>query len=397
MSKMYEVLRSLHEEHLRILSKVSAYEAGENRSPNLTVGLSVSSADENGSSESGPISERRKHYRQQVLLSCIELGNNNGGIVLNISQSGLALRAVAELADGELPKLRFEFSQAHTWVETKGRIVWISDCRKTAGLEFIDLPDVARTKIQTWISVVGDDGFQERTRPAKSAAAVALAAAPETKNAASGSASEASGTFGCVQSQVPEVAWEKLRVHIPGEDAVTVAPATRFGAGLFSRTARSNEDGINYDEVRSSRNARSRVVLLSAVVLSLAVLVFLGYSLRRAPNDRSNAEVKAFTMAPKAPSDGSVSPLSTPSDRDGPSNPSLRTEPSSDTSGFILQVGAMKNEENAISLADVLRQKNSPVYVVKPAADSLYRVFVGPYTDAKSAAIGQAEFERSGI
>ena len=273
MSKIYKQLRLADEERWRIQRPISAYAASENRSPHWTAGLSVPSADENGSSESGPISERRKHYRQRVLLSCIELGNNNGGIVLNISQSGLALRAVAELADGELPKLRFQFSQAHTWVETKGRIVWISDCRKTAGLEFIDLPDVARTKIQTWISFVGDDGLQERTRPAKSSTAVAVAAAPETKNTASDSVSEASGTFGCVQSQVPEVAWEKLRVHIPGEDAVTVAPATRFGAGLFSRTARSNEDGINYDAVRGSRNARSRVVLLSAVVLSLAVLV----------------------------------------------------------------------------------------------------------------------------
>ena len=57
----------------------------------------------------------------------------------------------------------------------------------------------------------------------------------------------------------------------------------------------------------------------------------------------------------------------------------------------------MKNEENGISLADVLRQKNFPVYVVKPAADSVYRVFVGPYTDAKSAAIGQAELRDQGF
>ena len=38
-----------------------------------------------------------------------------------------------------------------------------------------------------------------------------------------------------------------------------------------------------------------------------------------------------------------------------------------------------------------------PVYVVKPAADSFYRVFVGPYTDAKSAAIGQAELRDQGF
>jgi hypothetical protein len=98
-----------------------------------------------------PLTERRTHLRQRVLLSCLELGENNGGIVLNISEGGLALQAVAELGDDELPKMRFEFSQFQTWVEAEGEIVWKSDSKKTAGVRFVGLPLEARHKIQTWL------------------------------------------------------------------------------------------------------------------------------------------------------------------------------------------------------------------------------------------------------
>ena len=43
--------------------------------------------------------ERRTHCRQDLLFSRVELGENNRGIVLNISPSGLALQAVEELID----------------------------------------------------------------------------------------------------------------------------------------------------------------------------------------------------------------------------------------------------------------------------------------------------------
>jgi hypothetical protein len=79
------------------------------------------------------------------LFSCAELSENNGGIVLNVSQGVLALLAVAELIDDELPKMRFKFSRTHTWIETEGRIAWRSDSKRAAGVEFIDLPDKKQT------------------------------------------------------------------------------------------------------------------------------------------------------------------------------------------------------------------------------------------------------------
>ncbi len=102
------------------------------------------------------ISERRIHCRQGVLFSCIEVGKNNGGIVLNVSQGGLALQTVTELIDDELPKIRFQLSRSQVWIEAKGRITWRSNSQRMAGVQFIDLPDEVRKEIQKWISSRSD-------------------------------------------------------------------------------------------------------------------------------------------------------------------------------------------------------------------------------------------------
>lgn len=96
--------------------------------------------------------ERRTHWRQRVLLSHIELDEDNGGIILNISSGGLALQAVDEINDDELPKIRFQLSQSERWVKATGRVAWRSESKKTVGVQFIDLPDEARKEIRAWIA-----------------------------------------------------------------------------------------------------------------------------------------------------------------------------------------------------------------------------------------------------
>jgi len=54
----------------------------------------------------------------------------------------------------------------------------------------------------------------------------------------------------------------------------------------------------------------------------------------------------------------------------------------------------MKQEENADALAEVLRQKNFPVFVFKRGPGPFYRVAIGVYGDADSAARIKAELEK---
>src|ERR1039458_2440316 len=86
-------------------------------------------------------SERRHCPRQRVAISCMPLDDDNGGIILDISERGLSMQAVTILTNDELPRMRFQLSQSQPWIETRGRIAWTSASMKTAGLEFIGLPE----------------------------------------------------------------------------------------------------------------------------------------------------------------------------------------------------------------------------------------------------------------
>lgn len=97
-------------------------------------------------------SERRLYPRRNVFFSRMQLEDDNGGIILNISERGLAMQAVRGLRDDPFPQMRFQFSQTQNWVETRGRIAWISASRNVAGIEFVGLADKARDQIKEWIS-----------------------------------------------------------------------------------------------------------------------------------------------------------------------------------------------------------------------------------------------------
>ena len=99
-------------------------------------------------------SDRRVFGRQPVRsLAYVELGEGNGGIVLNVSEGGLAVQAVMSLMTDELPCMRLQLSHSKKQIEAKGRIVWTSEFRKLAGVEFVDLSPEAASQIREWVSL----------------------------------------------------------------------------------------------------------------------------------------------------------------------------------------------------------------------------------------------------
>ena len=378
------------------------------------------------------VADRRNHCRQKVLFSCAELGHNNGGTILDISEGGLALQVVSELNEDALPQMRFQFSRAHGWIDTKGRIVWRGDSKRTAGVEFIDLPGKARDQIKRWIALVNDAGFEEKSvqfrnsgatfggrtvTQSKDAVLVPGAEKPNrgAEESIHRSVAETSDVFGVAKSTVPQVAWEKIWVapaietgplkhseignYQPAlsELAIQDNRAVAFeefstnvaGLSLFPTKAKSDQPPTNHEVAHDLLKDHSRIGLFVVVVLLPLTFGFFGFALRRAVNRHLNgeAEVKASTMMPSAPANTPINSVS--------ASPNI--EISTDVSGFVLQVGAMKAEKNAVSLANVLRQKNLHVFVAKSADDSFYRVLVGPYSEATSAANGEAELKEQGF
>src|ERR1700722_2432475 len=109
-------------------------------------------------SESRPVSvpanDRRAHPRQRIRsLAYVHLGESNGGIVLNISESGIALQAAEALDAGESPlAMRIEIPRSRKSLEVNGEIVWVGESRKEAGLRFVDLGEDALKRIRAWMA-----------------------------------------------------------------------------------------------------------------------------------------------------------------------------------------------------------------------------------------------------
>jgi TonB family protein len=98
-------------------------------------------------------SDRRVHVRRPVpSLAYVDLGENNGGVIMNIGEGGLALTSVAPLYTDALAQMRFQLPGSSEWLEASGKMVRISASKKEAGLRFVDLSEDARNHIKGWIS-----------------------------------------------------------------------------------------------------------------------------------------------------------------------------------------------------------------------------------------------------
>jgi TonB family protein len=83
----------------------------------------------------------------------VELGGTDGGVVLNISETGMAVAAADPLAvEDYLPRIRFQLPSSGQSIEISAQIVWVAESKKNAGIRFVDLTDEARTQISDWIT-----------------------------------------------------------------------------------------------------------------------------------------------------------------------------------------------------------------------------------------------------
>ncbi len=100
------------------------------------------------------IPERRSKPRRRVAsLEYLDLGDSNGGIILNLSEDGMYIQAVASLSPDHVSKLTFKIPDFGYQVETSGNIVWVGESRKDAGIQFDNLPEEARLKIREWVAL----------------------------------------------------------------------------------------------------------------------------------------------------------------------------------------------------------------------------------------------------
>lgn len=87
----------------------------------------------------------RKRTQQLVYL---ELGRDNGGVMLNLSEEGCGFQAISPVKQG---KTRFAFQISGRRIAGDAKIEWVDEAGITGGLQFVNLMAEAREQIRRWL------------------------------------------------------------------------------------------------------------------------------------------------------------------------------------------------------------------------------------------------------
>jgi cell division septation protein DedD len=331
------------------------------------------------------VEERRQHQRLVPNAPLfVSLDDSKSGLLLDLCEGGLAVASLVPRSLDEVVSLAFDLPESVGRIEAKAKIAWTRDSGHLTGVHFVDLDDASHQQLSEWIST----GTNLRLAPMQEAVEPVIV----TRS-----------TYAQVDA-IPED--RRNRGAVDFRESVREAEPV-----MEPEPERAeSEPSLTVGRERASKSRYSVELFLAIVVLSCA-LIFLGYQMGTTGASRQSREV---TSAPKMleasskPEVASAAPLPEPAATPapaparttartpGPMRTAAPTGPSMD-SGVVLQVGAMKVEDNAAAMAQELRKKKFPAVVFRHGNDKLYRVAVGPYGDADSTAKVKEQLEREGF
>lgn len=286
------------------------------------------------------LQDRRQYQRvipdQPLLVRC---GEYQCRLLFDLSEEGLAIDDLGFEISAQVIPLVFDLPNGHGHIQANGEIAWTNDSEKRAGLRFVDLTDTSRQQLRQWISATVFDTTE-------------LALAEE------------------------ELAQPPVFLTRPTDSADFLAPPPTPNEGL-------------------SRYGASHY--LTWLVLG-ALSLFSGVAFVRhyLGGTGSSWRTKEILAAGKVPE---IQPLPSTALVEQPSKTASSLPPALplNVPGFVLQVAAMKHEDNADALAKALQKKNFPAFVFKRGANPFYRVAVGAYGDPDSAVTVQDQLKAQGF
>lgn len=93
---------------------------------------------------------RGQHRHELRTLTYVTLDQANGGIVRNLTNSGIGVQVVAAVRPRQQVRLRFELRYPRLHVETRAEVVWATFSGQ-CGIRFLDMPPVLQQQINQWI------------------------------------------------------------------------------------------------------------------------------------------------------------------------------------------------------------------------------------------------------
>src|SRR5260370_493886 len=74
------------------------------------------------------------------------------GITGFTCEGGFAVTRALAFRATEFPELRFQAPQLRGWLTARGRIVWMSENKAVAAIQFVELPEASRLETRKWAS-----------------------------------------------------------------------------------------------------------------------------------------------------------------------------------------------------------------------------------------------------
>jgi hypothetical protein len=296
------------------------------------------------------IQERRQHQRLVPDSPApIYLGEAGSVLLFDVSEGGVGVACAPPAGENKILSLAFDLPGVANPIRARAETAWTGGSSGRAGFRFLELTDTSRLQLKQWITSRAYDTAQ------------APAALPETLPAT------VSHENGIVDSSISP-GWHER--EFAGLRAALVA-SSRARPGRLVRT----------------------VGLTLAIAVFIPVCLYLGHLLG---DMGDNVQATGITRIAKteAPAPKTINLTAKPP---AAAHPDSLDALSIDRPGFVLQAGAMTHEAYAEELRQSLQQKDFPAFVFRRSTGQFYRVAVGPYGDAQSAAKIQAELKGLGF
>jgi cell division septation protein DedD len=337
------------------------------------------------------VEERRQHQRLVPNAPLfISLDDSKSGLLLDLCEGGLAVASLVPRSLDEVVSLAFDLPESVGRIEAKAKIAWTRDSGHLTGVHFVELDDASQQQLSEWIST----GANLRLAPLQEAVEPVIV----TRS-----------TYAQVDAILDETR---------DKGAVDLRESTHEAEPVMETEPEGAkpEPALPLGRERAGKSRYSVELFLAVAVLSCA-LIFLGYQMGTTGASRQSREVTSASKVTEASSKPEVvsaaalpepavttapapaparTPARAPARAPAPMRTAAPTGPSMD-SGVVLQVGAMKLEDNAAAMAQELRRKKFPAVVFRHGHDKLYRVAVGPYGDADSTAKVKEQLEKEGF
>ena len=188
--------------------------------------------------------ERRLRARHNPsALTYVILGDSNGGIIANISETGMSVTAGEPLREKYLSRVSFRVPQADGEIETHAEVVWTSESKKEAGVRFVELREESRELIRRWVALARSNGSgielpEETARPDEKQAIAAASSKPSGDKEAEELNGGAHGVElrDAIAESAPEPFLAHETTHIPTAVARSISVSEKDAAPLLAFT-----------------------------------------------------------------------------------------------------------------------------------------------------------------